>query len=170
MEVGLIEMLTRLEVVQAAGAAPFAASFAAGFETFAPVTAETAASAIKIGNPASFARARRSIAMTNGWVTSVTDDDIMEAKALIDSTGIGCEPASAASLAGLRRLVREGIAGAGDTAIALLTGHVLKDVESVMSYHLADVDGSPRPRSNRPLQVAAELPALERALADALHG
>jgi len=168
--VGLIDRMPRLAVIQAEGAAPFAASFADGFDSFAPVTAETAATAIKIGNPASFPRAKRSIATTDGWVTTVSDDEILQAKAAIDSTGIGCEPASAASLAGLRRLVREGVVRSDDTAIALLTGHVLKDVESVMAYHLTDVDGAPRPGSNRPVQVAAELSALERALADALHG
>jgi threonine synthase len=169
-EAGLIDRLPRLAVVQASGAAPFAASFNSGFDSFAPVTAETVASAIKIGNPASFPRAKRSIAMTDGWVTTVDDDEIMDAKAAIDRTGIGCEPASAASLAGLRRLVRDGIVQPDATAIALLTGHVLKDVESIMSYHLTDVDGAPHEGSNRPLRVAAEFSALERALADALHG
>jgi threonine synthase len=169
LAIGLIERLPRLAVVQAAGAGPFAASFADGFASYAPVVAETAATAIKIGNPASFARAKRSIAMSNGWVTTVSDDDILRAKAAVDGTGIGCEPASAASLAGLRRMVGEGIIQPDETAVALLTGHVLKDVESVMSYHLTDVDGTPRPGSNRPIQVVAELSALERALADALH-
>jgi threonine synthase len=168
--VGLIDRVPRLAVVQAAGAAPFAASFADGFDSFSPVTAETAATAIKIGNPASFARAKRSIASTDGYVTAVSDDEILQAKAAIDGSGIGCEPASAASLAGLRQLVGEGIIRGDETAIALLTGHVLKDVEAVMTYHLTDVDGAPRPGSNRPIQVAADLSALERALADALHG
>ena len=51
-----------------------------------------------------------------------------------------------------------------------LTGHVLKDADAVVSYHLADREGAARPGANRPVRVAAELPALERALADALHG
>jgi threonine synthase len=167
--VRLIDRMPRLAVIQAEGAAPFAASFADGFDSFSPVTAETAATAIKIGNPASFARAKRSIATTDGWVTTVSDADILQAKAVIDGTGIGCEPASAASLAGLRRLVREGVVRSDETAVAVLTGHVLKDVESVMTYHLTDGDSGPRPGSNRPIQVAADLSALERALADALH-
>jgi threonine synthase len=168
--VGLIDRLPRLAVVQAAGAAPFAAYHATGFEEYSPVAATTVATAIKIGNPASTARARRAVEATNGWVTTVEDEEILDAKAAIDRTGIGCEPASAASLAGLRRLVREGIVRGDETAAALLTGHVLKDPEAVISYHLDDVDGRPRPGANRPLRVPAELSALERALADALHG
>ena len=168
--VGLIDRLPRLAVIQAAGAAPFAAYHASGFEEFAPVQAETVATAIKIGNPASTPRARRSIELTNGWVTTVDDDEILDAKAAIDRSGIGCEPASAASLAGLRRLVRESIVGPDETAVALLTGHILKDADAVTAYHFGDVDGAPHPGANRPIRVAAELSALEQALADALHG
>ncbi|MGH2618765.1 MAG: threonine synthase, partial [Thermomicrobiales bacterium] len=167
--VGLIDRLPRLAVIQAEGAAPFAAYFASGFEEFEPVHAETVATAIKIGNPASTPRARRSIELTNGWVTSVSDDDILDAKAAIDRAGIGCEPASAASLAGLRRLVNEGVVRSDETTVALLTGHLLKDTEAVTAYHLHDLAGVPRRGANRPLRVAAELPALERALADAIH-
>jgi threonine synthase len=168
--VGWIDRLPRLAVIQAVGAAPFAAYHATGFAEYAPVLARTVATAIKIGDPASTARARRAIELTNGWVTTVGDDEILDAKAAIDRTGIGCEPASAASLAGLRRLVAEGVVRPDETAVALLTGHVLKDPEAVISYHFDDVDGAPRGGANRPLRVAAELPALERALADALHG
>lgn len=169
-QVGLIDRLPRLAVIQAAGAAPFAGYFASGFEEYEPVSAETVATAIKIGDPASVTRARRSIEVTNGWVTTVSDDEILDAKAAIDGTGIGCEPASAATLAGLRRLTREGIVQPGESAVALLTGHILKDTDAVTSYHLSDVDGAPRAAANRPLRVAAEFSALERALADALHG
>ena len=167
--VGLIDRLPRLVVVQAAGAAPFATYFASGFTSFAPVVAETVATAIKIGNPASTPRAQRSIAQTNGLVASVTDAEILEAKAAIDRVGIGCEPASAASLAGLRRLINEGLLAPDVDAVCLLTGHVLKDTEAIVGYHLGDGIDS-RPGANRPRRVAADLPALERALADALHG
>ena len=97
--------MPRLATIQAAGAAPFAAYYESGWDHFAPVEAETIATAIKIGNPASTARAMRAIIATGGVVTSVTDDEIMDAKAVIDRVGIGCEPASAASLAGVRKLV-----------------------------------------------------------------
>ena len=167
--VELIDRMPRLGVIQAAGAAPFAAYHASGWEDYNPVQAETVASAIKIGNPASIPRARRSIDLTGGWVTTVDDDEILDAKAAIDRSGIGCEPASAASLAGLRRLVTEGIVQPDETVVALLTGHILKDTEAITAYHLDDVDGAARRGANRPVRVAAELPALERAVADALH-
>jgi threonine synthase len=66
--------------------------------------------------------------------------------------------------------VREQVVQPHETAVALLTGHLLKDTEAVTNYHFGDVAGAPRPGANRPLRVAADLPALERALADALHG
>jgi threonine synthase len=169
-EAGLIDRVPKLVVVQAAGAAPFAAYWDGGWERFAAVQAETVATAIKIGNPASTARARRSVEFTGGLVTSVGDDEIMDAKAEIDRVGIGCEPASAASLAGLRRLVAAGTIRRDASAVCVLTGHVLKDSDAVAAYHLDDHAGLPRPGANRPLRVAADLPSLERALADALHG
>lgn len=166
---GLIDRVPHLAVVQAEGAAPFAAYHATGFEEYEPVQAETVATAIKIGDPASVPRAKRSIDATYGWVTTVSDAQILDAKAAIDASGIGCEPASAASLAGLRRLTGEGVIQPGQTAVALLTGHLLKDTDAVAAYHLAESSAAP-PRANKPLRVAAELSALERALADALHG
>ena len=170
LAVGLIDRLPKLAVVQAAGAAPFAAYHAGGYARFEAVVAETIATAIKIGNPASTARARRSIEGTIGLVTTVTDGEIMDAKAAIDRVGIGCEPASAASLAGLRRLVAEGRIAPDARAVGVLTGHVLKDADAVVAYHLADHDGAAREGANRPVSIAATLPALERTLHDALHG
>ncbi|MEZ4562096.1 MAG: threonine synthase [Thermomicrobiales bacterium] len=169
-QVGLIDRIPRLAVIQAAGAAPFAHYFQSGFEEYEAVHAETVATAIKIGDPASTPRARRSIEATHGWATTVTDDEILEAKALIDAVGIGCEPASAASLAGLKKLRAEGVILPEHTAVGLLTGNILKDTDAVTTYHFEDIDGAPRAAANRPLRVAAELSALEQALADALHG
>ncbi len=168
-QVGLIDRIPRLAVIQAAGAAPFAHYFQSGFEEYEAVHAETVATAIKIGDPASTPRARRSIEVTHGWVTTVTDDEILEAKAVIDGVGIGCEPASAASLAGLKKLRAEGVILPEHTAVGLLTGNILKDTDAVTSYHFDDVNGAPRVAANRPLRVAAELSALEQALSDALH-
>jgi threonine synthase len=167
---GLIARMPRLATIQAAGAAPFADYFASGFDRYQPVVAETVATAIKIGNPASVERARRAIQLTNGVVTTVTDDEILDAKAEIDRVGIGCEPASAASLAGVRRLVREGIIAPDAAVVGILTGHVLKDADAVVAYHLQDREGQPRPGANRPVTIPAEMAALEQTLADALHG
>ena len=167
--VGLIDRLPRLATVQAAGAAPFARYFAGGWADFQAVHAETVATAIKIGNPASTDRARRAIEVTGGVVTTVADDELLEAKAAIDRVGIGCEPASAASLAGVRRLVAEGVIAPDGTVVGLLTGHLLKDVEAVTTYHLGDggTEGR-RDGANRPVSVPATMPALERTLSDLL--
>jgi threonine synthase len=165
---GLIDRLPKLAVIQAAGAAPFAAYHASGWTSFAAVVAETVATAIKIGDPASTPRARRSVDLTAGLVTTVTDDEILAAKAAIDQAGIGCEPASAASLAGVRRLIAEGAIAPESDVVAILTGHVLKDPDAVVAYHLHDHDGRPRDNANRPLSAEANLPSLERALADIL--
>lgn len=165
--VGLIARVPRVATIQAAGAAPFAAYFQSGWDEYAPVQAETIATAIKIGNPASTPRARRTIEQTGGVVTTVTDAEIMDAKAAIDRVGIGCEPASAASLAGTRRLVAEGIIAPDATVVGIVTGHLLKDTEAVVAYHLGD---SGHPGANRPVTIPATLAALEQVLADALHG
>jgi threonine synthase len=147
---GLIDRVPRLAAVQAEGAAPFAASFKTGFAKLERVEPRTVASAINIGNPASYDRAVRSIRETNGVVTTASDAEILEAKAVIDGAGVGCEPASAVSVAGVRRLVREGTIKASERVVAVLTGHVLKD---------------PRPpEGNRPIEVKGELGEIEKVL------
>ncbi len=168
--VGMITRMPRIATIQAARAAPFAAYYESGFDRYEPVIADTVATAIKIGNPASLARARRSIEHTGGVVTSVTDAEILEAKAQIDRVGIGCEPASAATLAGVRRLVRDGVISPEEKVVGVLTGHLLKDSDAVVKYHFEDVDGKPRQGANRPVTIPAELSALERVLSDAIHG
>ncbi|MGZ3582823.1 MAG: threonine synthase [Ktedonobacterales bacterium] len=126
---GLIDRVPRIASIQAAGANPFARSFASGWREFAPVTAHTRATAINIGAPVSYARARAVIEATGGVVTEVSDEEIFAAKAQIDRAGIGCEPASATSVAGARRLVAEGVIAPDARVVAILTGHVLKDTE-----------------------------------------
>jgi threonine synthase len=124
---GLIDRVPRLLAVQAAGAAPFARAFAQRFATRLRVQAETRATAIRIGDPASWDRAVGAITATNGIVESVSDEEIFAAKKVIDECGVGCEPASAASVAGVRALVASGLIGRGERVVAVLTGHLLKD-------------------------------------------
>jgi threonine synthase len=164
-DVGWLERLPRLAVIQAAGAAPFYAAYRSGFREFRPVAAETIATAIRIGNPVSYERARRAIELTDGLVETVSDEEILEAKARVDRTGIGCEPASAASVAGVRKLVAREVIRPGDRVVAILTGHVLKDPDAVLAYHL---EGPPRPLANRPVTIEPTLDALAGVLARAL--
>ena len=159
---GLITRLPRLAAVQAAGAAPFALSFRDGFKRRHTVSADTVASAIRIGNPASYERAVRSIRDTDGVVTTVTDDEILDAKAVVDASGTGCEPASAASVGGTRRLIKEGVIRRGDRVVAILTGHVLKDPGIVTRYH--QETEPPPARANQPIEIEPRLAEVERVL------
>src|SRR5262249_11565758 len=150
---GLIDRMPRLAAIQAAGASPFAQSFREHFARRIHVDPDTVATAIRIGAPASWDRAIRAIRETNGVVTSVADAEILEAKAVIDASGVGCEPASAASVAGVARLRRDGVIGASDRVVAVLTGHLLKDPGALVKYH-QEMEPPPS-RANRPVEIDA---------------
>ena len=132
---GLIERIPRVAIVQAEGANPLYRAYQNGFAHFERVKAQTVATAIKIGNPVNYAKAVRTLEWTNGVVEQVSDQEIMDAKALIDAQGIGCEPASACSLAGTRKLVERGVIGRDETVVGILTGHLLKDPDATIGYH-----------------------------------
>jgi len=162
-DVGLISRLPRIAAVQAEGAAPFARSFAEGFAKRHRVEAHTVATAISIGNPASYDRAVSAIRETNGVVTAVSDDEILEAKAVIDASGVGCEPASAASVAGVRQLVGRGVIRPAESVVAVLTGHILKDPDAITHYH--QDAGARRPLANAPIEIEPRVSEIERVLA-----
>jgi threonine synthase len=132
--IGLSTRIPRLAVVQASGAAPFARAWAEGGDVV-PVRAQTDATAIRIGAPASWKKARAEVRVSAGTVLDVSDEEIAEARAVIGRDGVGCEPASAASLAGLRRLVAGGSVTRGADVVCVLTGHVLKDTAYAARYH-----------------------------------
>lgn len=139
---GLIPRVPRLAAVQAAGANPFYRSFAGGWSALQPVRAATRATAINIGAPVSVRRASAVVEATSGVVTEATDEDIFAAKTVIDRAGIGCEPASAAALAGARRLVREGVISHDSRVALVLTGHLLKDPEQATGPEAEESGGS----------------------------
>jgi threonine synthase len=131
---GLIERAPRLVVVQAAGANPFSQMYESGAKDLTPTEhPETVATAIRIGNPRSWKKALRAVQNTGGFVMDVTDEEIAEAKAMIGRDGIGCEPASAATLAGLRKLTVANKVDPDATVVAILTGHALKDTDFIIS-------------------------------------
>ena len=125
-----IERIPRLAVIQASGANPFYQSYKDGFASRPRVSPETIATAIRIGDPVSHDRAVDAIRFTNGVVEEVSDAEIMQAKRDIDRSGVGCEPASAATLAGVRKLRAAGTIGEADRVVCVLTGHILKDAEA----------------------------------------
>ena len=161
---GLIQKTPRLAVVQAAGASPLVRAWSSD-QILHPVEAKTLATAIKIGNPVSFPKCLRALSESDGVAVAVSDEMILHAKALVDGCGIGAEPASCATVAGIRMLKETGVIKKTDSVVGVLTGHVLKDPEVVVDYHLHAKVGTISAKSaNPPLKVAADIPSIESAL------
>lgn len=163
-DLGLIDRLPRVAIIQAEGANPLYRSYQTGFQDFQPVKARTIATAIKIGNPVNYAKAVRTLEWTDGVVEMVTDQQIMDAKALIDQSGIGCEPASACSLAGTRKLVEKGIIRSDETVLGVLTGHVLKDPDATIGYHSNQLEDISPQHQNHLLQAGDDIEEITRIL------
>ena len=160
LQLGLIEKMPRLAVIQAEGASPFYRAYKDGFKELKPQKAETIATAIKIGNPANYTKAIRSLQWTNGIVESVTDEEILEAKADVDAAGIGAEPASCATVAGLKKLIGSGTIKAKETVVGILTGNILKDPQIIVDYHIT----AKRPHSNPPVEIEATIGDVQKFL------
>lgn len=135
-QLGLIGRLPRISIVQAEGANPLVRSLRERNGTFlVRVTAETLATAIRIGNPASWKKAVQVLRETGGECIEVSEEAIALARAEIGEEGVGCEPASAAAWAGAKQLARAGFIGPEERTVVVLTGHVLKDPEYTLAYH-----------------------------------
>ncbi len=183
-ELGLISRVPRLAIVNARGAntlcelvnarglrwsngewdaavaqAYFAEQAAAGRR------AKTLATAIEIALPVNLSKALRSLDAMNGIVCDVSDEEILDEKARIGRHGLGCEPASAASVAGLRHLIGRGVIERDARVVCVLTGHALKDPDATVTYHAGDKSGAGRGQlSNQPIRVANDLDAICRAI------
>lgn len=170
---GLIDRLPRIAGVQAAGAAPFARFYSARAAGEKPTFAaeespETYATAIRIGNPRSWEKAIREVDTLDGVVLSLPDAKILAAKAQVDAAGVGCEPASAASVGGVAELVSRGVIEPTARVVCILTGHLLKDPETTVGYLEGSLSGiDARPAGNRHV-VEADVAAIGEALADLL--
>src|SRR6266568_2965928 len=193
VELGLIARPPRLAVINAAGASTFHQLY----ERFAlrwnsgqldkklidgyyaglnaeKIRAATIASAIEINHPVNLAKALRALDRCGGVVREATDQEILDAKAKVGAGGLGCEPASAASVAGARKLRREGIIAPSDRVVCVLTGHQLKDPTATVAYHSTDqktfddVLGHRGVRratyANRAVQVPNELDEIIKAI------
>ncbi|MGB9146920.1 MAG: threonine synthase [Acidobacteriaceae bacterium] len=137
---GLTTRVPKISVIQAEGANPLVRSMQEfGGERIEPVEARTRASAIRIGNPASWRKAVRVLRQTGGFVEQVSEAEIALAKAEIGAEGIGCEPASAVTLAGLKKLLEQGKIERGESVVLLLTGHTLKDPDYTIHFHRGDL-------------------------------
>jgi len=139
-ELKLISRLPKLSIIQAHGANPFYRSVREfGGNKLEPMTADTLATAIRIGNPASWKKALRVLQATGGEVEQVSEVEIAAAKAEIGADGIGCEPASAVTLSGLKKLRRSGFVKSGEAVVLILTGHLLKDPDFTIKFHRGDL-------------------------------
>src|SRR5579864_1508544 len=139
-QLGFIATLPKISIVQAVGANPLVRTMREnGGKKLISVQAETAASAIRIGSPASWKKAVGVLQATGGAVEQVSEVEIALAKAEIGADGIGCEPASAVSHAGLKKLVKQGFVKSGDSVVLILTGHLLKDPEFTLKFHRGDL-------------------------------
>jgi threonine synthase len=138
---GFIARIPRLAVIQAEGAAPFYELMRAPARGFHAVShPETLATAIKIGDPVSWPKAVREVACSGGVVEKVSEQEIADAKAVIGRCGIGCEPASAATLAGIRKLTASGAMEHSADVVAVLTGNLLKDPDYIFRYHTGNLE------------------------------
>ncbi|MFT5422914.1 MAG: threonine synthase [Phycisphaerales bacterium] len=127
--------------------------------------ASTVASAIEINRPVNLPKALRALAIMDGVVRVVNDDQIREHKAMVGRFGFGCEPASGASVAGTRLLIEEGVISPDETVACVLTGHQLKDPDVTVGYHAGQGEkASGGSLSNAPVRVANELEAIIAAM------
>lgn len=186
---GLIDRIPKLSIVQAEGAAPLARLFSnlakAGDQRAEPYLPEietvanprTLATAIRIGAPVSWKKALRAVVRSHGNVISVGEHELADAKAMIGLEGIGCEPASAATVAGIKKLVAQHQINKNEFVVGVLTGHVLKDPDYVSHYHCGTLsfDASTAGRGekaqpilggfrNSPVRVAATKEAIVKSL------
>ena len=169
LDFGLITKMPRLAVIQAEGAAPFYEFWRERGEFRSVADPKTLATAIRIGDPVSWPKALHEVSASNGIVEKVSEQEIADAKAIIGRCGIGCEPASAATLAGIRKLTEARVIGGSDDVIAVLTGNVLKDPDYIYRYHtgqLQDPEGKliESRFANRPVTAPNDAVAIAKIL------
>jgi len=139
-DLGLISRLPRLSVIQAEGANALVRTLREeGGKRLVSVQAETRATAIRIGNPASWKKAAHVIAATGGACEQVSEVEIAQAKAEIGAEGMGCEPASAVTLAGLKKLVARNFVKPDEAVVLVLTGNLLKDPDYTIEFHRGEM-------------------------------
>ena len=178
---GLIDHMPKITIIPAEGANPLYQLWQQHLKhpesTDLKLTqlkgASTLATAIKIGSPVSWQKALRGLVCSAGSVEQVNEQEIADAKAMIGRDGIGCEPASAVTLAGIKKLVAAGSIDPAEDIVAILTGHVLKDPDYVVAYHRGELSVTDKQGEKHLLaanfasqwmQVAAERSAIEQAL------
>ena len=164
-ELGLISRLPRLCVAQAERANPLYRAFTAGYETYAPITAaRTAASAIQIGAPVSIDRAVKMLRLTDGVVAQATEDELADASARADATGMYTCPHTAVALAAVEKLVRAKTIAPDERVVVVSTAHGLKFTEFKRAYHEGSLEAATSRHANRPIELPADVDAVRRAI------
>jgi len=153
-KLGVVDEAPRMVGVQAEGASPFASMILENRENLVPVSdPKTIATAIRIGAPVNWKKALRAVKESDGTVVTVADAEIVEAqKSLARSEGLFVEPASAASVAGLKKLIERGDISATEPVVCVLTGHGLKDPEIISKYY------------EKPVEIENDVASVERQL------
>jgi threonine synthase len=153
-QLGLIKKLPKMTGIQAEGSAPIAQAIKANSDKIVPIEhPETIATAIRIGAPVSWKKAVNAIHESHGTAETVTDEEILDAqKTLARIEGIFVEPASASSLAGLKKLIKNGTIQKDEKVVCITTGHGLKDPDTAIK------------QSEKPIEVDADITAIEAAL------
>jgi threonine synthase len=168
-DLGLIAKLPRIVVAQAQRANPLYRAYQRNFEVFEPMQAQkTLASAIQIGNPVSFEKAVRILKQFNGIVEQATEEELADAAALGDRTGMFNCPHTGVALAALIKLLKGGKIDKSERVVVISTAHGLKFVEMKVKYHEQKLE-FPSRHANQPIELPARLDAVKNALHKALE-
>src|SRR6266446_8123359 len=168
-DLGVLSKLPRIVVAQAERANPLYRSYLRNFESFEPIQAQkTLASAIQIGNPVSIEKAVRTLKQFNGIVEQATEDELADAAALGDRTGMFNCPHTGVALAVMIKLLKAGKIDQSEKVVVISTAHGLKFVEMKVKYHQRDL-GFPCRHANQPIELPARLDAVKEALKQALE-
>ena len=168
-DLGLISKLPRIVVAQAQRANPLYRAYLRNFEVFEPIQAQkTLASAIQIGNPVSFEKAVRTLKQFNGVVEQASEEELADAAALGDRTGMFNCPHTGVALAVLIKLLKANKIDRAERVVVISTAHGLKFIEMKVKYHQGELD-FPSRHANQPIELPARLDAVKQALDQALR-
>jgi threonine synthase len=168
-DLGLISKLPRIVVAQAERANPLYRSYLKNFESFEPMEAgKTLASAIQIGDPVSIVKAIRTLKQFDGLVMDATEQELSDAAALGDRTGMFNDPHTGVALAAMIKLIKSGKIDRSEHVVVISTAHGLKFTDFKVNYHEGKL-GFPSMYANKPIEVAANVSAVKEALTNALN-
>ena len=163
---GIIDRVPRLLGAQPEAAAPLARAHREGYKEHVRVKAkDTVATAIRIGDPVSYDKAVRAVRDSNGAFIASSEQEIMDAKALVDGTGVYICPNSATAVAGFLKAREQGIVTAAERVVIVATAHGCKFSQATIDYHGGRLKGVAPRFANRVVEAAADADAIERLIA-----